>query len=47
MARRASAAKISTFARHHVNAGPANGKTCGDFVNSILAKREALLGSFD
>ena len=34
-------AKISTFARHHVNATMTNGKTCGDYVNSILAKREA------
>ena len=24
-----------------------NGKTCGDYVNSILAKREALLDGFD
>jgi branched-chain amino acid aminotransferase len=40
-------AKISTFARHHVNAKMTNGKTCGDYVNSILAKREALLDGFD
>ena len=24
-----------------------NGKTCGDYVNSILAKREALLDGYD
>jgi len=36
-------AKVSTFARHHVNAKMTKGKTCGDYVNSILAKREALL----
>jgi branched-chain amino acid aminotransferase len=40
-------AKISTFARHHVNAKMTKGKTCGDYVNSILAKREALLDGFD
>jgi branched-chain amino acid aminotransferase len=40
-------AKISTFARHHVNSKMTNGKTCGDYVNSILAKREALLDGFD
>ena len=40
-------AKVSTFARHHVNAKMTNGKTCGDYVNSILAKREALLDGFD
>jgi len=40
-------AKVSTFARHHVNAKMTKGKTCGDYVNSILAKREALLDGFD
>ena len=40
-------AKVSTFARHHVNVKMTNGKTCGDYVNSILAKREALLDGFD
>jgi branched-chain amino acid aminotransferase len=40
-------AKVSTFARHHVNAKMTNGKTCGDYVNSILAKREALMDGFD
>lgn len=40
-------ARISTFARHHVNSKLANGKTCGDYVHSILAKREALLDGFD
>ncbi len=40
-------AKISTFSRHHVNAKMTHGKTCGDYVNSILAKREALLDGFD
>jgi branched-chain amino acid aminotransferase len=40
-------AKVSTFARHHINAKMTNAKTCGDYVNSILAKREALLDGFD
>jgi branched-chain amino acid aminotransferase len=39
--------KISTFSRHHVNAKMTKGKTCGDYVNSILAKREALLDGYD
>jgi len=40
-------AKVSSFSRHHVNAKMTNGKTCGDYVNSILAKREALLDGYD
>jgi branched-chain amino acid aminotransferase len=40
-------AKVSTFARHHPNAKMTKGKTCGDYVNSILAKREALLDGYD
>ncbi len=40
-------AKISTFSRHHVNAKMTKGKTCGDYVNSILAKREALFDGYD
>lgn len=40
-------AKISTFSRHHVNSKMTKGKTCGDYVNSILAKREALLDGYD
>ena len=40
-------AKVSTFARHHVNAKLTKGKTCGDYVNSILAKRESILDGYD
>ncbi len=40
-------AKVSTFTRHHVNAKMTKGKTCGDYVNSILAKGEALLDGYD
>jgi branched-chain amino acid aminotransferase len=40
-------ARVSSFTRHHVNAKMQKGKTCGDYVNSILAKREALLDGYD
>jgi branched-chain amino acid aminotransferase len=40
-------AKVSNFTRHFVNAKMTKGKTCGDYVNSILAKREALLDGYD
>jgi branched-chain amino acid aminotransferase len=40
-------AKVSSFSRHYVNAKMSKGKTCGDYVNSILAKREALLEGYD
>lgn len=39
--------KISTFTRHHVNAKMTKGKTCGDYVNSILAKREVTRQGYD
>ncbi len=39
--------KVSTLSRHHINSKMTNGKTCGDYVNSILAKREALLDGYD
>ncbi len=44
---RGISAKVSTFSRHYVNSKMTNGKTCGDYVNSILAKREALLDGYD
>ena len=40
-------AKVSTFCRHFENSKLTKGKTCGDYVNSILAKREALLDGYD
>jgi len=40
-------AKVSTYSRHFVNSKLTKGKTCGDYVNSILAKREALLDGYD
>jgi branched-chain amino acid aminotransferase len=39
--------KISSFARHHVNVTMTKSKTCGDYVNSLLAKREAALCGYD
>lgn len=39
--------KTSTFCRSSVNAKMTKGKTCGDYVNSILAKREALADGYD
>ncbi len=34
--------KISSFTRHHVNVTMTKSKTCGNYVNSLLAKREAI-----
>ena len=39
--------KISSFTRHHVNITMTKSKTCGDYVNSILAKKEAISCGFD
>ncbi len=39
--------KISSFTRHHVNVSMTKSKTCGDYVNSILAKREAVFCGYD
>ena len=44
---RGISAKVSTFSRNSVNAKMTKGKTCGDYVNSILAKREALADGYD
>ncbi|RMG18524.1 MAG: branched-chain amino acid transaminase [Deltaproteobacteria bacterium] len=40
-------AKVSSFTRPHVNTSMVKGKIVGQYVNSILAKREALLDGFD
>jgi branched-chain amino acid aminotransferase len=40
-------AKISSFARHHVNVSLAKAKMNGQYTNSVLAKREAKLGGYD
>ena len=39
-------AKVSSFARNHVNAGMVKGKIVGQYVNSILAKREVLRAGY-
>ena len=40
-------AKISSYARHHVNVSLAKGKIIGQYTNSVLAKREAKFGGYD
>jgi branched-chain amino acid aminotransferase len=40
-------ARISSFARMHVNANMVRAKITGQYVNSILAKREATLSGYD
>jgi branched-chain amino acid aminotransferase len=40
-------AKISSFARHHVNISLAKAKMTGQYTNSVLAKREAKLAGYD
>ncbi len=39
--------KISSFARNHVNAGMTKAKIVGNYVNSILAKREVVAAGYD
>lgn len=39
--------KVSSFARLHVNVTMTKGKTCGDYVNSTLAKSEAIACGYD
>lgn len=39
--------KISSFTRHHGNVTMTKSKTCGDYVNSLLAKREAVSCGYD
>jgi len=40
-------AKVSSFTRHHPNVSMTKSKTCGDYVNSILAKREVVRLGYD
>jgi branched-chain amino acid aminotransferase len=40
-------AKVSSFARLHPNANLVRGKITGQYVNSVLAKREAKLAGYD
>ena len=39
--------KISSFTRHHINSTLNKAKACANYVNSILAKREALKAGYD
>jgi branched-chain amino acid aminotransferase len=39
--------KVSSFTRHHVNVDMTRGKVCGYYVNSQLAKKEAISCGFD
>lgn len=39
--------KISSFNRLHPNVNMVKGKICGQYVNSVIAKREALSGGYD
>lgn len=45
--RRGIRAKTSSFIRHHVNIMMTMTKTVGNYVNSILAKREAIQAGYD
>ncbi|OJT19944.1 branched chain amino acid aminotransferase [Archangium sp. Cb G35] len=40
-------AKVSSYTRMHVNVNMVRGKISGQYVNSILAKREAVLAGYD
>jgi branched-chain amino acid aminotransferase len=40
-------AKVSSYTRHHPNISMTKSKTCGDYVNSILAKREVTRLGYD
>jgi branched-chain amino acid aminotransferase len=39
--------KVSSYTRHHVNVMMTKTKTCGNYVNSILAKREVTRDGYD
>lgn len=39
--------KVSSFSRHHVGGAFAHGKLVGQYVNSVVAKREASLSGYD
>lgn len=45
--RRGIRVKISSYTRHHVNIMMTMTKTVGNYVNSILAKREAIQAGYD
>lgn len=39
--------KVSSYTRHHVNVMMTKAKICGNYVNSVLAKREAMKLGYD
>jgi len=39
--------KVSSFIRHHVNSSMSKAKVAGNYVNSILSKREAVSAGYD
>src|SRR4030042_756190 len=39
--------KTSSYSRHHVNVMMTKAKICGNYVNSVFAKREAVRGGYD
>lgn len=45
--RRGIRTKIASFTRHHVNVGMTKAKICGNYVNSILAKKEVTAMGYD
>ncbi len=45
--KRGTRAKTSSFVRHHPNAMMTKAKICGNYVNSVLAKREAVKLGYD
>jgi branched-chain amino acid aminotransferase len=40
-------AKVSSYTRHHVNVMMTKAKICGNYVNSVMAKREAMKMGYD
>ncbi len=39
--------QVSSFTRHHVNSSMTRAKVCGYYVNSQIAKKEAIAGGYD
>ena len=39
--------QVSSFTRHHVNSSMTRAKVCGYYVNSQIAKKEAISGGYD
>ncbi|MEW6410219.1 MAG: branched-chain amino acid transaminase [Nitrospirota bacterium] len=39
--------KVSSFARYHVNTSMSRAKVCGYYINSQMAKKEAILSGYD